>query len=90
MLRFGLFKQVKPRQFNLQYRYYDERKERLDKLRKKLNATTGDEEFDPKFYREHLRSSWSTKRVASKSGNGGMRVVIIFVILAGLIYWIFV
>ncbi len=89
MLRFGLFKQLKPRQFNLQYRYYDERKERLEKLRRKYDDNTN-EEFDPKLYREHLRSSWSTKRISSDSGRGGMRVVIIFAILAGLIYWIFV
>jgi len=86
---FGFFRQVKPRQFNLQYRYYDERKERLDKLRRKYDDSNN-EEFDPGLYREHLQSSWRTKRVYSNNGRGFMRVVLIFAILAGLIYWIFV
>ena len=89
MLRFGLFKQQKPKAFNLQPRYYNERKERLAKLRAKYEAPAGEEKFDSKLYREHLRDSWSQKRLTGNSGNSMMRVMVIAVVIAGLIYWIF-
>ncbi|MCT4624550.1 MAG: hypothetical protein N4A46_13095 [Schleiferiaceae bacterium] len=89
MLRFGLFKQQKPKQFNLQPRYYNERKERLAKLKAKYEAPAGEEDFDAKLYRDHLRSSWSQKRLTSSKGVNPIRVLVIFAVLAGLIYWVF-
>lgn len=89
MLRFGLFKQQKPKQFNLQPRYYNERKERLAKLRAKYEAPDGEEKFDSKLYREHLRDSWSQKRLTGNSSQSAMRIMLIAAVLAGLIYWIF-
>ena len=35
----GMFKMEKPRRFNHQYIYVDERKEKLQKLRRKTNAS---------------------------------------------------
>ena len=44
---FSFFKQRKPRQFNLKYRYYDEQKERIAqseaRVRKKLGLEDGSE-----------------------------------------------
>lgn len=89
MLRFGLFKQQKPKQFNLQPRYYDERKERLRKLKAKYEAPAEGEKFDTKLYREHLRDSWSQKRLTSNNSSSTVRVLVIAAVIAGLIYWIF-
>ena len=89
MFRFGLFKQQKPKQFNLQPRYYNERKERLAKLKARYEAPTGEEKFDSKVYREHLRDSWSQKRLTGNSGSSMIRVMLIATVIAGLIYWMF-
>lgn len=89
MLRFGLFKQQKPKQFNLQHRYYDERKERLAKLKARYEAPAGEEKFDTKLYREHLRDSWSQKRLTGNNSSSMIRVMVIAAAIAGLIYWIF-
>ncbi len=89
MLRFGLFKQQKPKQFNLQPRYYNERKERLAKLKARYEAPAGGENFDSKLYREHLRDSWSQKRLTGNNRSSMIRVFIIATVIAGLIYWIF-
>ena len=89
MLRFGLFKQQKPKQFNLQHRYYDERKERLAKLKARYEALAGEEKFDTKLYREHLRDSWSQKRLTGNNSSSMIRVMVIAAAIAGLIYWIF-
>lgn len=89
MLRFGLFKQQKPKQFNLQPRYYNERKERLAKLRAKYEAPAGEGKFDSKLYREHLRDSWSQKRLTGNNSRSAVRIMLIAAVLAGMIYWIF-
>ena len=89
MLRFGLFKQQKPREFNLQPRYYDERKERLAKLKARYEAPEGETKFDSKLYREHLRDSWSKRRLTGNNSSSMIRVMVIATVIAGLIYWIF-
>lgn len=89
MLRFGLFKQQKPRAFNLQPRYYNERKERLDKLKARYDSPKEGAEFDQNLYREHLRDSWSRKRLTSSQGPSLIRVVLILGVLVALIYYVF-
>ena len=89
MLRFGLFKQQKPKEFNLQPRYYNEREERLAKLRARYEAPEGEAKFDSRLYREHLRDSWSQRRLTGNSGSSMIRVMVIAAVIAGLIYWIF-
>ena len=87
MIRLNMFKQAKPREFNLQPRYYDERKERLDKLKAKYEDKEN-AQFDRELYRDHLRSSWSMRR-ESRRNFQNWRVLLIFGLIIAMIYWIF-
>ena len=82
-----MFKQNKPRSFDLKGRYYDEAKNRRDNL-----LRTKDEEIpfdDKEKYRERLRQNWDARRSAGASNNMGMRLIIIIAILVGLVYALF-
>lgn len=87
MLRFGMFKTQKPRQFDLKPRYYDERKERMDKLINK-DKTNGTEEFDKRQYREHLHDNWS-RRAPARSGGQLWRMMLIALLLILIVYYLF-
>lgn len=82
-----MFKQRKPRGFDLKGRYYDEAKERRDNL---LRAKDEKIPFDDKEkYRERLRQNWDARRTTGASSNFGMRLLIIIAILVGLVYALF-
>ena len=87
MIRLNLFKQERPKEFNLKPRYYDERKERLAKLKQKYDDTENGN-FDRKLYREHLQESWAMKREMRKSFHN-WRVLLIFAFIILLLYWVF-
>ena len=64
MAFFSLFKnQRTPRGFQLQHRYYDERKERLEQLGSK-------EPQSAEARKERLHQAWSAKRTTATSGRG--------------------
>jgi len=76
MAFFSLFKnQRTPRGFQLQHRYYDERKERLAHLGQQ-SADTEDAR------RERLRTAWASKRTTERADS--RRVVRMIAILAAL------
>jgi hypothetical protein len=52
-------------------------------------APEGEAKFDSGLYREHLRDSWSQRRLTGNSGSSMIRVMVIATVIAGLIYWIF-
>ena len=82
-----MFKQRKPRGFELKGRYYDENKERREML-----LRTKDEKIpfdDKEKYRERLRQNWEYRRTTGTKSNFGMRIIIIFGILAALLYALF-
>lgn len=82
-----MFKQHKPRGFNLQGRYYDEDKERRDDLLRKNEAEIpfGDKEK----YRQRLRKNWEYRRTTNHNKNYGLRIMVIIGILLLLLYIIF-
>ena len=88
MLRFGMFKTRKPREFNLRPRYYDERKERLEKLRLK-HSDEAPKEFNRKLYREHLQENWSARMPQRQNGGQLLRMLIIIFLLITVIYFVF-
>ncbi len=85
MALFRVFKAEKPRQFSLQHRYYDERKEKLDRMMKESSREESKLE-----YRERLREGWS-RRSSIKSVNNGsnIRVIIIAALLILLVYFLY-
>jgi hypothetical protein len=82
-----MFRQQKPRGFSLKGRYFDEDKDRRDKLLRKKDEKIP---FDDKEkYRERLRENWEYRRTTGSSRNFGIRVLIILAILVGLLYALF-
>lgn len=64
MALFSLFKnQRTPRGFQLQHRYYDERKERLAQL-------GSDAPQSVEARKERLHQAWSAKRTTTSAGRG--------------------
>jgi len=63
MALFSLLKnQSKPRGFQLQHRYYDERKERLAQLGE-------DGQANPEARKQRLHEAWSSKRTTRSAGS---------------------
>ncbi|MBO4744916.1 MAG: hypothetical protein J5603_05425 [Bacteroidales bacterium] len=78
---FNLFETRKPREFNLETRYYDPAKEQ--ELKKKWEAE-GNKEKLAELRRSRLEAQWSTKRrSADKSALN--RKVLVFALLAAAI-----
>ena len=79
-----MFKQNKPRGFELKGRYYDENKERRDNLlRKDEDVAKLD---DREKYRERLRESWQRNRSLNNNFGVGRRFLIILAVLVALLY----
>ncbi len=88
----NLFKPRTHYVFDYKPRYYDERKERLDKLEEKYHQDKEESDEDiPSFTlsKSELRSEWKrSKKVVSDRGTT-MRIAIIITILVGLVAYIF-
>jgi uncharacterized membrane protein len=79
--------------YNYKPRYYDERKERLEKLKEKYknkDKVRPDSDL-PKITltKDNLRSSWTRHKKASSNRNVNIRLAIIITILVGLLAYIF-
>jgi len=70
------------RRFDFKPRYYDERKERLDHLKKKYNDE-GEKEVE---FRDRLQESWSNRHKPQASGYPFGRLVLIMAFLFFLAY----
>jgi len=87
-------KAFKPRAhyvFNYKPRYYDERKERLEKLKEKYengDSTTSD---IPKISisKDHLKSSWQRHKKVSSNRAVNKRLAIIITVLVGILAYLF-
>lgn len=83
----GMFKVTKPRGFDLKPRYYDEDKERVDKLKARVKNDSppiGNREA----YREHLHENWQRRRLTnSRKSFSTLRILLIFAALLALVYY---
>ncbi len=92
---FGLGSAFKPRSyytFNYTPRYYDEKKERLEKLKEKYqNETKPSDEDDITitFTKNNLRGAWKKTRKAPGDVRTTRRLAIIITILVGIVAYIF-
>lgn len=85
MALFRVFKAEKPRQFSLQHRYYDERKEKLDRMMKESDRVETKLE-----YRERLREGWSRRTTVRSVNNGSnLRVILIAALLVLLVFFFY-
>ncbi|MDH3322852.1 MAG: hypothetical protein OEM04_07665 [Flavobacteriaceae bacterium] len=87
----NLFKPRAHYVFNYKPRYYDERKERLESLKKKYENKEGDSDDIPKLKlsKDQLKSDWQRhKKVATDKGVN-RRLAIIIAIIIGILAYIF-
>jgi len=77
--------------FNYKPRYYDERKERLENLKKKYKNKESNSEDIPKLSltKENLRSDWQRHKKSVANKNVNRRLAIIIAILVGILAYIF-
>jgi len=92
----GLFTVREPRRFEHKYIYYDERKEKLDKIEENAKRDLGilpadDEGFNP----ENIRGKFldATKHLKRRKQNGGPRMplrvsLVLLAVLIFLAHWI--
>ncbi|MEN8186603.1 MAG: hypothetical protein ABFR05_05690 [Bacteroidota bacterium] len=77
--------------FDYKPRYYDERKERIESLKKKYEKE-GDDDDDIKkitLSKDQLRQDWARHKKSTHNRNVNIRLAIIIAILVGLAAYIF-
>lgn len=80
-----LFKQQGNKSYSYTPRYYDERKERLEKLKDK-HAERSDREYFEGYRRKSFREDWKATRKAKSDKNTKLRLVVIFILLLMFAY----
>ena len=77
--------------FNYKPRYYDERKERLEKLKEKYKNNDRSLTDIPKITlsKDHIKSSWQRHKKASSNRAVNKRLAIIITILVGILAYLF-
>ena len=81
----SLFKQQKNRTYQYTPRYYDERKERLEELKRK-RENNSDSDYKLGGRRKSYREQWKLAREHEKKTNTRIRFWIIFIFLV-LVAW---
>ncbi|WP_224490038.1 hypothetical protein [Robertkochia flava] len=76
----SLFKQRGNKTYSYTPRYYDERKERLEELKRKKEAHS-DEDYFKGYRRKSFREDWKAQRRSSTSMNTRIRLVVIVIFL---------
>lgn len=87
-MRFSLFKPLKNNTFNYIPRYYDERKERLENLRKKYQNLPDNTSFAGERQRINFRDEWNSRKVFKPAGNNAGRFFVILAILCAIAFFI--
>lgn len=87
-------KAFKPRAhyvFNYKPRYYDERKERLELLKKKYKNNEGNLSDIPKISlsKDQLKSNWQRHKKSSSNRAVNIRLAVIITILVGILAYLF-
>ncbi len=90
-MAFGLFKSGvgKPRGFKHQYIYYDERKEKLDKMEDSVKREMGilpEKEFSPEDLRGKFVEGTTHLKRRKESGRKPVHLGIFILLLLGLVY----
>lgn len=82
----SLFKRNKNKTYNYTPRYYDERKERLDNLKKK-HGLIEDESGEKGYRTTNFRDQWKQNSKAQSNRNTRLRlfVILIFLLMAAYI-----
>jgi hypothetical protein len=75
--------------FDYKPRYYDERKERLEKLKKQYeNVDDNDEDFKPSLIKSGLKTDWQRSKHLAHDKKANLRLALIIVILVGIFAYI--
>lgn len=85
----GMFKMDKPRRFNHQYIYVDERKEKLDKLEENAKRDLGmlpPKEFSPEEIRGKFLEGTKHLKRRKESGRKPLAYGVLFVAIAILLF----
>ena len=77
--------------FDYKPRYYDERKERLEKLKERYENSNSNPTDIPKISlsKDHLRTSWQRHKKVSSNRAVNKRLAIIIAILVGILAYLF-
>ncbi len=77
--------------FDYKPRYYDERKERLAKLKEKYENSESAPKDIPKISisKDHLRSNWQKHKKVSSNRAVNKRLAIIITVLVGILAYLF-
>lgn len=85
----GMFKSQKPRRFNHQYIYVDERKEKLEKMEEQAKRELGmipEKEFNPEDIRGKFIEGTTHLKRRKQSNRQPVHVGVIFIIIALLVF----
>jgi Flp pilus assembly protein TadB len=77
---FSFFKQHRNKSYNYTPRYYDERKERLENLKKK-HGLIKDESQHKGYRRQSFRDDWKKNNNIQSNKNSRIRLLVILVFL---------
>lgn len=76
--------------FDYKPRYYDERKERLQKLEEKYHQNKEDVEFSKiRLTKNNLKNEWVRNKRSATDRNTNLRLAIIIAILVGIVAYLF-
>ena len=76
----SLFRLHRNKTYNYTPRYYDERKERLDKLRKQKEVEN-DKDYFKGYRKKSFREDWKTVKSMDRNKNSRLRFIIILILL---------
>lgn len=85
----GIFKPNKPRRFNHQYIYYDERKEKLNKMEEDAKRDLGmlpEKEFNPESIRGKFIEGTTHLKRRKQSGRKPIHFGVALIIIAVLLF----
>lgn len=89
IMAFKFFHTPKPKKFNYNPRFYDERKEELENLKKKYNVKENSKEDYMLGFKDRLHYNWSQKKKESKREQSStLRLILIIAVLVALTYWL--
>jgi len=75
--------------FDYKPRYYDERKERLEKLKKQYQTETyTEEDFSSSLIKNGLKNDWKRNKHIAHNKSANLRLALIIVILVGIFAYI--
>ena len=75
--------------FDYKPRYYNERKERLEKLKKKYQESdSSQEEFSSSLIRNSLKTNWIRNKHIAHDKKANIRLALIIAILVGIFSYI--